>query len=37
VRLGQRRLDEARAWLRQVPASDPSYAAAQAQLQQLLR
>jgi predicted CXXCH cytochrome family protein len=37
VRYGQRRLDEARAWLRQVPPSDPSYAAAQAQLQKLQR
>jgi hypothetical protein len=35
VRFGQRRLDEARAWLRQVPPSDPSYAAAQDQLQKL--
>ena len=32
VRLGQRRLDEALTLLRQVPASDPYYAAAQAQL-----
>jgi predicted CXXCH cytochrome family protein len=35
ARLGQRRLDEARTLLRQVPRSDPSYSAAQARLKQL--
>ena len=34
VRFGQRRLDEALTLLKQVPASDPYYAAAQAQLQE---
>ena len=37
VRFGQHRLDEAAALLRQVPASDPSYVAAQGQLHQLQR
>jgi hypothetical protein len=37
ARLGQRRLAEARALWRLVPASDPFYGAAQAQLQQLQR
>jgi tetratricopeptide (TPR) repeat protein len=37
VRFGQGRLAEARAWLRQVKGSDPSYAEAQAQLQKLQR
>jgi len=37
VRFGQRRLDEARAWLRQVPQTDPSYAEAQRQLQRISR
>jgi predicted CXXCH cytochrome family protein len=35
VRFGQRRLDEALTLLKQVPASDPYYAAAQAQLKKL--
>jgi tetratricopeptide (TPR) repeat protein len=35
VRFGERRLDEARAWLRQVPQTDPSYAEAQIQLRRL--
>jgi hypothetical protein len=35
VRLGQRRLDEARTLFGEVAASDPSYAAAQAQLRRL--
>jgi HEAT repeats/Cytochrome c554 and c-prime len=35
VRFGQRRLEEARAWLRQVPPTDPSYTAAQNQLDKL--
>ena len=37
VRYGQRRLDEAAALFKQVTASDPSYAAAQAQLKKLAR
>jgi predicted CXXCH cytochrome family protein len=37
VRFGQRRLDEAAALLKQVKASDPYYAAAQAQLRKLQR
>ena len=37
VRLGQRRVDEGMALLKQVPASDPYYAAAQAQLKKLQR
>jgi predicted CXXCH cytochrome family protein len=37
VRLGQRRPDEALALLKQVPTSDPYYAAAQAQLKKLQR
>jgi len=35
VRFGQRRLDEAQTLFKQVPASDPYYAAAQAQLKKL--
>jgi predicted CXXCH cytochrome family protein len=35
VRIGQRRVDEALALMKDVPASDPYYAAAQAQLQRL--
>jgi len=35
VRFGQRRLDEAQTLFKQVPASDPYYATAQAQLQRL--
>jgi len=37
VRFGQRRLDEALTLLKQVPASDPYYAAAQTQLHKLQR
>jgi predicted CXXCH cytochrome family protein len=37
VRFGQRRLDEALTLFKQVPASDPYYAAAQAQLKKLQR
>jgi predicted CXXCH cytochrome family protein len=37
ARFGQRRLDEAVALLKQVPASDPYYAAAQAQLKKVQR
>ena len=37
VRFGQRRFDEALTLLKQVPASDPYYAAAQTQLQKLQR
>jgi predicted CXXCH cytochrome family protein len=37
VRFGQRRLDEAVALLKQVPASDPYYPAAQTQLRKLQR
>ena len=37
VRFGQRRLDEALTLLKEVPASDPYYAAAQAQLKRLPR
>ena len=37
VRFGQRRLDEALTLLKQVPASDPYYHAAQAQLKKLQR
>jgi tetratricopeptide (TPR) repeat protein len=37
VRFGQRRPGEALALLKQVPASDPYYAAAQKQLQKLQR
>jgi HEAT repeats/Cytochrome c552/Cytochrome c554 and c-prime len=37
VRFGQRRLDEAWTMLRQVPESDPYYAAAQARLKQIPR
>jgi hypothetical protein len=37
VRLGQRRLDESLTLLKQVPASDPYYHAAQAQLKKLQR
>ena len=37
VRFGQHRLDEALTLLRQVPASDPYYTTAQAQLQKLQR
>ena len=37
VRLGQRRVDDALTLLRQVPPSDPYYAAAQAQLRKLQR
>ena len=35
ARLGQKRVDEARAWLNQVPTSDPYYKAAQDRLAQL--
>ena len=37
VRFGQRRQEDAAALFRQVKASDPYYAAAQAQLQKLQR
>ena len=37
ARLGQRRVDEALTLLKQVPASDPYYHAAQAQLNKLQR
>jgi predicted CXXCH cytochrome family protein len=37
VRLGQRRLDEARALFEQVPSSDPFHAAARRQLQDIRR
>ncbi len=37
VRFGQRRLDEAAALLKQVPASDPYYPSAQTQLHKLTR
>ena len=37
VRIGQRRVDEALALMKDVPASDPYYAMAQAQLKKLQR
>ena len=37
VRLGQRRVEEARALLKQVPSSDPYYRSAQQRLKELER
>ena len=37
ARLGQRRVDEARALLKQVPSSDPYYRSAQQRLKELER